>query len=205
MSGKLPFLLGIDEAGRGPLAGPVSVGAVLIPRRYVSRFQSLRDSKKTTPREREEIFNSLRGAKKDGIINYAVSCVGARMIDRYGISKAVRVAIRRTTKKLGIDGSKTEILLDGLLSAPKAYKFQKTIKGGDQKVPIIALASIAAKVVRDRKMVRLSKIFPQYCFHKHKGYGTFLHRSLLKEHGLSYIHRKSYCKNLLTKPSVSIG
>ncbi|KKS95032.1 MAG: ribonuclease H, partial [Candidatus Giovannonibacteria bacterium GW2011_GWB1_43_13] len=124
-------------------------------------------------------------------------------IDKKGISHALRLAVRRCIDKLKtrlpdgqVENSKLKIVLDGSLYAPPEYN-QRTIIKGDEKIPIIAAASIIAKVTHDRKMVRLAKKYPKYSFHIHKGYGTKLHYKLVKKHGLCDIHRRSYCSRLI--------
>lgn len=184
------YIVGIDEAGRGPLAGPVTVGAVAMPYGKTA-FRGIRDSKKLSPKRREAWF---RFFKDNPRIKYSVSSVSHSIIDKRGISYALRLAVSRCVEKL--EFRPKMILLDGSLFAPERYN-QKTIIKGDEKIPIIAAASIVAKVTRDRKMIRLAKKYPKYSFHIHKGYGTLLHRRLLKKHGLSEIHRKSFCTRLL--------
>ena len=189
------FMLGVDEAGRGPLAGPIAVAALRI--RYKQKkmkqlFRGIRDSKKFSEKQREEWFAKFKKLKKRGILKYAVAFSGAGTIDHYGIVGATKKALARVFKKIVINPKESEILLDGTLYAPKKYTNQKTIIRGDDNVPIIAAASIVAKVLRDRKMKRLSKKFPEYSFEIHKGYGTALHYRKLKKHGPCIIHRRSF-------------
>jgi len=196
-------MLGVDEAGRGPLAGPVSVGVVAVPDGFdvLKEFPGVRDSKKLSEKRREKIFQMLEARAKTGDIKYNVELESAEVIDEEGITVAVRRALWRgvnvlvdkyrslTSVKLG--KSDFHILLDGALKAPPEYS-QETIINGDELVPIISLASIAAKVTRDRLMIELSKKYPQYGFEKHKGYGTKAHYEALKKYGLCDIHRRSY-------------
>lgn len=186
------YIVGIDEAGRGPLAGPVTVAAVAAP---VGRatFRGIKDSKKLSAHKREEWF---RFFKNNSRLKYSVSSVSHLIIDKWGISYALRLAVKRCINKLESRNRKFKILLDGSLYAPPEYN-QKTIIRGDEKIPLISAASIIAKVARDRKMVRLAKKYPKYAFEIHKGYGTFLHRKLIKKRGLSKIHRKSFCTKLV--------
>lgn len=199
------YVVGIDEAGRGPLAGPVSVGVVAIPKRLVKKYEKLflpidgKDSKKLTEKERERWFRVIMQEKKEGSIVAAYSHVSASVIDKNGISKAISVAIERSLEKLNISPKSTEVLLDGLLKAPEEYKKQRTIIKGDETHLPIRLASIVAKVTRDAKMIRLSRAYPEYDFAVHKGYGTKKHREMIKKHGLSFVHRKSFCKNIVLK------
>jgi ribonuclease HII len=127
-------------------------------------------------------------------LDYAVSLVGERLIDEQGIVAAVKIGIRRCLKRLGCPAAKCLVLLDGSLRAPRQYKNQKTIIRGDEQVPLIALASIAAKVWRDRRMIRLAKRYPRCGFEKHKGYGTQAHYRALKKFGPTPLHRLSFLR-----------
>jgi len=188
------YVVGIDEAGRGPLAGPVAVGAVSIPNSFDKKFfRSIRDSKKLTPEERELWFELALEAKRNGELDFHVSLVSERVIDRHGMSYALRLGIKRCLSKLG-PTLESQIFLDGALKAPLRFRHQLTVIRGDEKIPVISLASIVAKVIRDRKMVRLSKKFPKFNFHIHKGYGTRLHREALRKYGPTIIHRLSFLK-----------
>lgn len=195
---KYRYTIGIDEAGRGPLAGPVSVGVVCIDRSFNTKLiAKAKDSKILSEKVREEIFIETRKLYKAGRLNYAVSLVHVDVIDAKGISYAIKLAIRRCLKKINISPQDARVLLDGSLKAPDAYVHQKTIIKGDQKEKIISLASIMAKVTRDRWMKRVAKKYPVYGFEIHKGYGTQKHRDLIKKHGPSSIHRKSFCTHIL--------
>jgi len=224
------FLLGVDEAGRGPLAGPVSVGVVAVPEGFdvLKEFPGVADSKKLSEKKREKIFEMLTTRASAGDVCFAVEFESAETIDREGIAVAVRRALARgvntlapdaalvkiqldgasaplETSRLGTTGTNpgasltgqarpidsVHILLDGSLRAPPQYS-QETIINGDELIPIVSLASIAAKVVRDRLMVGLSAEYPQYGFEKHKGYGTRAHYEMLEKHGLCVIHRRSF-------------
>lgn len=189
-------IIGVDEAGRGPLAGPVAVGTVLIPARFDwGLIPGVGDSKKIAPKDREAVFRRAQVLKKTGALDFAVSLVGNTTIDRAGITHAVKLGIERALRRLRKhDSSMTKVLLDGLLAAPERYVYQKTIIGGDGKERAIGLASIIAKVTRDKFMVRQSTKYSLYGFEIHKGYGTKAHRDALKRHGLSQLHRKSFCK-----------
>lgn len=199
---KLQYLIGMDEVGRGPLAGPVAVGACMILVSKIRKlhaedfFKNIKDSKKLSGKKREEWFNKIKKLKSKGDLDYSISFIGNTIIDKKGISQCIKSAIKNSFKKLKVDSSKTIILLDGGLKAPEEFIYQKTIIKGDEKEPIISLASILAKVARDRKMIRYSKKFPEYGFEIHKGYGTSLHCRKIRENGLSKLHRKSFCKNL---------
>lgn len=198
----MKFVIGIDEAGRGPLAGPVTVGsfgttektAKLILKNFFDG--NLRDSKKLSEKKREEIFAKLSLLKKEGSVSFEVSHSTPKMIDKMGISYAIKTGIEKCLENLNIENYKLKILLDGLLKAPAKYKDQETIIKGDESSVFIACASIVAKVSRDRLMRKLAKKYPLYGFEIHKGYGTALHRNLIKKLGPSIIHRRSFCKNI---------
>ncbi len=198
---KLPsikYIVGIDEVGRGPLAGPIAVGAVLVKNDFPkSFFRDVRDSKDLTPLGRAIWFEKIKAARREAILEYRVSFVSSRLVDNLGISRVTRLAIKRSLSKLGINPEESFILLDGGLKAPREFLYQKTIIGGDEKEPIIGLASIAAKVMRDRRMERLSLAYPGFDFHVHKGYGTKRHISLIRKLGPCEIHRRSFIGNIL--------
>jgi ribonuclease HII len=187
------FILGVDEAGRGPLAGPVSVGVIAVPEGFdvLKEFPGVKDSKKLSEKKREEIFTLLEARAALGDARFAVEFESAETIDREGISFAVKMAVSRGVNALAPDAALVKIQLDGSLKAPPEYA-QETIVGGDELIPIISLASIAAKVVRDRLMTELAVRYPQYGFEKHKGYGTEMHYDMLKKYGLCAIHRRSF-------------
>jgi len=196
------YIIGIDEAGRGPLAGPVSVGAVCVPahrmKEFRGYFSGVKDSKKLSPQKREVWFLKMKQAKKDGLIDFRVSLIGAQTIDRRGITRAISKGIRSVLGRLDAPSNKTKVLLDGGLKAPKDYLMQETIVRGDEKELLISLASIAAKVTRDARMEGLSRKHPKYGFGAHKGYGTAEHCKMIKKHGPIGIHRKSFIKKLYT-------
>lgn len=201
-------MLGVDEAGRGPLAGPVSVGVVAVPEGFdvLKEFPGVKDSKKLSEKKREEIFErlvslsnggdpgttgSLRSPGYGAGVRFAVEFESADTIDEEGIAVAVRRALWRGVNALAPDAALVKIQLDGSLRAPPEYS-QETIVNGDELIPIISLASIAAKVTRDRLMLEFAKKYTEYGFEKHKGYGTKLHYEMLKKHGLCVIHRRSF-------------
>ncbi len=191
---RYKYIIGIDEAGRGPLAGPVAVAAIATTASLKLKVQSekllngIRDSKKLSAKQRGEWLIIL-----EKHFEFHVAMVGPQVINKIGISKATRLAVSIVLRKF--EKEPDLVLLDGALFAPKYYN-QKTIVKGDEKVPIISAASIIAKTTRDAKMLRLHKKFPQYCFEKHKGYGTKLHYKMLKKYGLSQVHRRLFCRNL---------
>ena len=195
------YLIGIDEAGRGPLAGPVAVGAFAVRSpEALKRFRGVRDSKQHTEKQREAWFAEIKRATKDGHALYAVSYARAETIDRDGLTKAIYAAVNRALKRLeSLDPAcrEAEIRLDGLLRASDRYADQRTIVGGDESERVIALASICAKVSRDRRMKRAAKEFPDYSFEVHKGYGTAAHYAAIRKHGLTPIHRRKFLKGMV--------
>lgn len=202
---KIPvqYLIGIDEVGRGPLAGPVAVGAVCVHIKHQKILEKwgrgFRDSKKLSARGREEWMVKIKKAEEDGFLEYSVAFVSSTIIDKKGIAPSIRMALTQSlkpfeTSKVRIQTSR--VLLDGGLRAPLVYENQKTIIKGDEKELVIALASIVAKVTRDAWMVKLGKKFPAYGFEKHKGYGTHAHYTAIKKHGITPHHRKSFLKNM---------
>jgi ribonuclease HII len=134
--------------------------------------------------------------QKAGIIRFHVALISHTVIDTKGISPAIKKGIAECLKKLNASEHDCEILLDGSLKAPQEFIFQKTIIKGDEKEYPIGLASIAAKVIRDRKMEQYAMKYPEYGFDVHKGYGTDSHRKMIKKHGPSKIHRRSFLKNI---------
>lgn len=188
------FLIGVDEAGRAPLAGPVSVGFVKVPLNFdvLREFPGTKDSKQLTASAREEIYEQLLEREKRGDVQFVVRFSDHLAIDELGITKAVKKAIISGVRALAPKPATVSIKLDGLLYAPSQY-VQETIINGDESQPIISLASIAAKVERDRLMKRMAKKFPNYGFEQHKGYGTKFHYAAIREFGLCDIHRRSYC------------
>jgi len=200
---ELKYLVGVDEVGRGPLAGPVCVGLVAIERKsarkILSKFSALRDSKKMNEKNREEIYESVLKNQSSGEIIFEIQKCSAMEIDKIGISKCIKKCIESGLKNLekkGIHGGNTEVRLDGALRAPSTYPNQKTIIRGDDSEKIIALASVLAKVYRDNLMINLHKKFSQYNFAQNKGYGTKAHIKAIKSKGLTIEHRKSFCKNI---------
>jgi ribonuclease HII len=190
------MIIGIDEAGRGPLAGPVAVGVVLVPEEYdiLAAFPGLNDSKKLSEKKREALHEILIEEVKKGNVRVKVCFSSEKLIDKSGIAFAVRDALSRGVRALSPKPQGTKVFLDGSLSAPKEYE-QETIIGGDATVPAIMLGALAAKVARDRLMVRLSAEHSVYSFDKHKGYGTAAHIAAIREHGLSPVHRRSFCRS----------
>ncbi len=186
-------MLGVDEAGRGPLAGPVSVGIVAVAEGFdvAKEFPGVADSKKLSEKKREALYTMLKARVAKGDARFAVEFESAATIDNEGIAVAVRRALARGVMSLAPDAALVKIQLDGSLRAPVEYA-QETIIHGDSLIPLISLASIAAKVERDRLMCVLAEEYPQYGFEIHKGYGTRAHYEALGEYGLCAIHRRSF-------------
>lgn len=194
---KLGFI-GVDEAGRGPLAGPVAVGVVKVPVDFDwGLIPGVGDSKKVSPKNREAIFGRALQLKKEGKLDFAVVQISASYIDTRGIVPAIRLAMKKGLTKVKADPKSCHLKLDGSLKAPVEFS-QETIIKGDAKELVIGLASIVAKVTRDRYMCLLAskKQYSKYQFATHKGYGTREHRRLISLYGTSDEHRVSYCQNV---------
>lgn len=184
------YLIGVDEAGRGPLAGAVAVGAALVPITFdFAGFGLLKDSKQLSAQKREAWLLRM---EREPSVRYRVSFSSAEVIDRVGIVEAVRRALVRAVRFFDVDPHETIVLLDGGLRAPAEFMLQRTIIRGDEQVPVIAMASIVAKVRRDERMLALARRYPAYRFEEHKGYGTDLHRRLLRQLGPCELHRKTF-------------
>lgn len=190
-------MVGVDEVGRGPIAGPVTVGACVCSvdeyAQLCSDQLNVTDSKKITPKKRSIIAEELN---KDKRLRSSIASSTAVDIDIVGIVPALLRALDEALSQLELDPSETLVLLDGGLKAPKKYLHQETIIKGDQSEWLIGAASIVAKVHRDNKMIAYAKDFPLYGFEKHKGYGTKAHYQALREHGTSVLHRTSFLRNL---------
>lgn len=201
---KIPpeCVIGIDEAGRGPLAGPVAVAAVKIGRNfnsiYPGFFKGIKDSKKLTESEREMWFALATEARRIGELDFSVTLISHSIIDKHGMTKAVQKGIKKNLLNLAPPPKTTHIFLDGLLKAPIEFEHQLTITKGDEKVPVISLASIIAKVTRDRHMLKMAKKYPEYGFEKHKGYGTPNHINAIINFGITPLHRVTFLKNILS-------
>lgn len=193
---NITHIAGIDEAGRGPLAGPVTIGLVVVERDFSPNLLAgVRDSKQVSHKRREEWYKRAREWHTDGSAHIGVTHVGHSIVDRDGLTSAVNRGIRRVLHH--VDHSTTFIYLDGLLRAPRRFCYQETIIKGDEKIPLISLASNCAKVMRDAKMRRYARSFNLYGFDQHKGYGTQEHREKIRKHGLCAIHRRRFCGELL--------
>ena len=180
------FVAGIDEVGRGPLAGPVVACAVVISLGRLKN-SNVRDSKSLTPLQRERLYKVLTNDKN---INYAVGIVSEKIIDKINILKASLLAMKKAAENLEIKPD--FLLLDGRWTIKNYPVSQTAIPNGDKYVFSIAAASIIAKVTRDRLLVHYDKKYPNYGFARHKGYGTKLHLEMLKKYGPCRLHRKSF-------------
>jgi ribonuclease HII len=178
------YVAGVDEAGRGPLAGPVSVAAVILPDGF--EHEVLNDSKKLTEARRERIYEELITC--DGL-RWSVVLVDVEVIDRINILQATHSAMREAVLKL--EPKPDVVLIDGL-PVPRFPIQQQALVKGDSLSLSIAAASVIAKVTRDRLMLEAAREFPQYGFEKHKGYGTRQHLAALEKHGPCPLHRRSF-------------
>ena len=183
------FICGVDEAGRGPLAGPVFAAAVIMDREII--IEGVRDSKKLTPKKREKLFEEII---KESIA-YSVAMVDSKVIDEININNATFLAMKNAIENLKIEPD--IVLVDGY-KIPNLGFNQRAIIKGDRKSYSIACASILAKVSRDRYIVEISSKYPLYKFEKHKGYGTKEHIEILQKYGPCEIHRISFLKNILS-------
>ena len=191
-------VVGVDEAGRGPLAGPVAVGVIAVSEGYniLEHFLGLNDSKKLSEKKREILFKTLQEQIKEGNVRAVVCLSSASMIDDKGIAFAVRHALDRGVRKLLPNPEEGKVWLDGSLKAPAEYA-QETVIGGDGLIPAIMLASIAAKVTRDQLMLKTEGKYPLYGFASHKGYGTKTHIEAIRKYGPCEEHRRSFLKNIV--------
>ncbi len=190
------FIIGIDEVGRGPIAGPVAVCALCLNPNFSTKdFKNFRDSKKLSHIQRLKWLEKIKAEKEKGTLAYKVSLESNKVIDKKGLTFAIKKALANSLESLNIKPKDCLVLLDGGLKAPEKYKNQKTIIKGDEKELAIALASIVAKVHRDTLMTNLARKYPGYSLEKHKGYGTKAHYQALKKLGLSSLHRQSFLKN----------
>ena len=188
-------ILGVDEAGRGPLAGPVVAAAVKI-HEYHDFFEIINDSKKLSEKKREELFDKILTCCDVG-----VGIASVEEIDEVNILEATFIAMNRAIEDVSKNSDVTfdTVLVDGNKLIKKYDGKQEFLVKGDAKSLSIAAASIIAKVTRDRIMLKFAEIYPEYHFEKHKGYGTKLHREILLEKGVLPIHRKTFLKKILSK------
>ncbi len=192
-------VVGVDEAGRGPLAGPISLGLTNFSYEFLSgslpdNITKLNDSKKLTEKVREKLYPFIKEHAKFS----ATVQVSSKIIDRIGIAKATEFAVIRLVRRCELAGIKPGILLmDGNYRMPDLekrfpYMQYRSVIGGDSRIFSIAAASILAKVERDRRMIQFDSIYPGYDFSKHKGYGTKKHKEAIAKLGPAPLHRRSY-------------
>lgn len=184
--GDCGLICGIDEAGRGPLAGPVVAGAAILPKDCTILY--LNDSKKLSEKRREELFLEI----KEKAVAWSVGLASPERIDEINILQATYEAMRYAVAGLS---SVPDVLLNDAVTIPGIRIRQVPIIKGDAKSVSIAAASILAKVTRDHMMIEYDKLYPQYGFAKHKGYGTAAHIAALKEYGPVPIHRRTFIKH----------
>ncbi len=182
------LLCGVDEAGRGPLAGPVYAAAVVFDPNNIP--QGLNDSKKLTEKKREVLFDQIC----EQALSFGIATATVEEIEQYNILQATFLAMRRAVEQLTV--TPNLVLIDGNRIPEGLPSPAQFVIKGDALSASIAAASILAKVSRDRFMLELDKQYPQYEFSKHKGYGTALHYERLAEHGISPVHRRSFLKKL---------
>lgn len=187
-SGK-KLIAGVDEAGRGPLAGPVCVAAVIMPFEQDKIIEEINDSKKLTEKKREKLFEKI----KNTAISYNIVFVDEKTIDSINILNATKLGMKQAIEGLSV---KPELVLIDAVKIDTCVPTESIIKG-DAKSYNIAAASILAKVTRDKLMVDLDKKYPEYNFKKHKGYGTKEHIENLKKFGKCEIHRNSFIKHFV--------
>ena len=187
------YICGIDEAGRGPLAGPVCAAAVILP--LNTQIKGLNDSKKLSEKKREELFAVIT----ESALSYSIAFANVEEIEEHNILGATFIAMKRAI--YGLSVKPDYCLIDGNREPTDISIPCKTIVKGDFKSCSIAAASILAKVSRDRLMLEYDKELPCYMFAKHKGYGTKLHYEMLKQYGASKYHRPSFLKSFYNKES----
>ncbi len=182
------YIAGVDEAGRGPLAGPVYAAAVILKEDAI--INGINDSKKLTEKKREELYDVII----ENSVAYGICAIDEKVIDSVNILNATHMAMNGAVEKLS---EKADfVIIDGNSIKNMATPHMTVVKG-DQKSISIAAASILAKVSRDRYITKMAEIYPQYHFEKHKGYGTKLHNEAILKYGPSPIHRKTFLKKLL--------
>lgn len=179
---------GVDEAGRGPLAGPVCAAAVILPEGLI--IEGVNDSKKLSEKKREKLFDVV----KEQALCYSIAFATVEEIEEINILNATMLAMKRAVE--GLTKPADFAYIDGNKVPPLSIPAEYIVKG-DARSMSVAAASILAKVARDRLMLSFAEEYPQYCFEKHKGYGTKLHTDMIKEYGPSPIHRMSFLKNIL--------
>lgn len=194
------YFIGVDEVGRGPVAGPVYVCGLYISTDNLEKIIDfklpLRDSKKLTEKMRNVWFLRIEEFAKNGSLRFVVSKASATQIDKKGISSCVKACVKNCVFKIGAEKQNTKVMLDGGLSVGEGFYEESFVKG-DENIPVISLASIVAKVLRDREMSEFSEKYKEYGFQKNKGYGTKAHMDAIQKYGITEIHRKTFLKKFL--------
>lgn len=185
------LICGVDEAGRGPLAGPVYAAAVILPKGHI--VEGVNDSKKLSEKKRELLFDKII----DECVCYSIGTASEKEIDEINILQATYLAMKRAVD--GLEIVPQLALIDGNRIPPLTASDAKAIVKGDAQSASIACASILAKVSRDRYMLKMAEKYPEYQFEKHKGYGTKLHYEMIEQFGICEIHRKTFLKKVLNK------
>ncbi len=184
------YICGIDEAGRGPLCGPVVAAAVILPKDFV--IEGVNDSKKLSEKKREELYKKIM----EFALSVGVGISDVEVIEKLNILNATKLAMADAVKNLKIQPD--YVLIDGNQRVTQIETKQETIVSGDSKSLSIACASIIAKVTRDRMLIELDSKYPEYGFIKHKGYGTKAHIETIKKYGIiDNVHRPSFCKKFI--------
>ena len=191
LSNGYEIICGVDEAGRGPLAGPVYAAAVILPKGHI--VEGVNDSKKLSEKKRELLFDKII----DECVCYSIGTASEKEIDEINILQATYLAMKRAVD--GLEIVPQLALIDGNRIPPLTSTDARAIVKGDAKSASIACASILAKVSRDRYMLEMAKKYPEYQFEKHKGYGTKLHYEMIDKYGICEIHRKTFLKKVLNK------
>jgi ribonuclease HII len=200
-AGRVSWMIGIDEVGRGPVAGPVTVCAFAVRTKFVNDINQMgfRDSKKLSSQKRESSVHILNNCRELDMCKWVIHSISAEVIDKQGLSYAIRTALQTCLKKLDIHAADADVYLDGGLHAPKSYFRQHTVIHGDDLFPVISCASIIAKVYRDRLMDKFDLQYPNYGFITNKGYGTAEHIKAIKKQGTTPIHRESFLTGIIKK------
>lgn len=191
LSDGYEIICGVDEAGRGPLAGPVYAAAVILPKGHI--VEGVNDSKKLSEKKRELLFDKII----DECVCYSIGTASEKEIDEINILQSTYLAMKRAVD--GLEIVPQLALIDGNRIPPLTSTDARAIVKGDAKSASIACASILAKVSRDRYMLEMAKKYPEYQFEKHKGYGTKLHYEMIDKYGICEIHRKTFLKKVLNK------
>lgn len=187
-------ILGIDEAGRGPLAGPLYVGAVLLPVSFHTFPFPLRDSKQMTPQQRKEV---LAWMQSTSVVSYTFSYVSPRCIDKHGVSRSTSQAALRCVKRMVLKEKHTYHIITDAGIGVKGYAYS-SFPRADETIRAVSLASVVAKEMRDRYMKNIHKVYPQYGFDHHKGYGTAYHQRMIQRHGICVLHRLTFTQKFHT-------